>query len=59
MNYTVYEKKVLEEIRDWETARPGMVIRTIDMIGKPITLMISSVPGTVKNAVGKAVMVFM
>jgi hypothetical protein len=59
MNYTAYEKKVLAEIRDWETARPGMIIKTIDMIGKPITLMISGAPGTVKNAVGKAIMGFM
>ncbi len=59
MNYTSYELQVLEEIREWEEAKPGMVIKALDLIGKPITLMIENVPGSTRNLIGKAISGFM
>jgi len=59
MNYTGYELKVLDEIREWEEAKPGMVIQALDLIGKPISMMIENVPGSTRIIIGKAVTGFM
>lgn len=59
MNYTGYELKVLDEIREWEEAKPGMVIKALDLIGKPITMMIENVPGSTRIIIGKAITGFM
>lgn len=59
MNYTGYELKVLDEIREWEEAKPGMVIKALDLIGKPISMMIENVPGSTRIIIAKAVTGFM
>lgn len=59
MTYSNYELKTLDEIREWEQARPGMVIKALDLIGKPITMMVENVPGSTQAIVGKAITGFM
>ena len=59
MYYSNYELNVLDEIREWEEAKPGMVIKALDLIGKPITMMIENIPGGTRNVIGKAITGFM
>jgi hypothetical protein len=59
MDYSSYEINVLEEIREWEEAKPGMVVKALDIIGKPITVIIENVPGNTKSLIGKAITGFM
>lgn len=59
MNYSNYELKVLDEISEWEHAKPGMVIKALDIIGKPITMIIENVPGNTKNLIGRAISGFL
>jgi hypothetical protein len=59
MNYSSYELQVLDEIREWEEAKPGMVVRALDVIGKPITVIIENVPGNTKSLIGNAITGFM
>ena len=56
---THYETKVLQEIKEWEQAGPGRLIKSIDILGAPIRMVIKSVPESVKHSVGKAIMGFM
>ncbi len=57
--FNTYEIKALDEIREWEKARPGLVLKTIDAVGKPVTVFIDNVPGPLRVAVEKAVIGFM
>lgn len=59
MNYSNYELKVLEEIRGWEEAKPGMVLQALDIIGRPITMIIEKVPGNVRDLIVVAISRFM
>jgi hypothetical protein len=59
MNYSSYEMKVLEEIHEWEESKPGMIIKALDLIGRPITVMIDKVPGSTRNLIDKAISGFM
>ncbi len=56
---TLYEKKALQEIKEWELAGPGLLIKSIDILGLPLQMIIRSVPEAVKRSVGMAVMGFM
>ena len=57
--YTAYEKRVLQEIKDWELAKPGLIIKTIDAIGKPVSVIMENIPRSVRITVEKAVLGFM
>ena len=59
MNYSTYELKVLDEILEWERAKPGMAVKALDLIGRPITIIMENVPGATKNLIGKAITGFM
>jgi hypothetical protein len=59
MEYSNYELEVLNEIREWEGASPGVVIKALDIIGKPIATFIDSVPGKTKSIIGRAISGFM
>lgn len=56
---TRYEDRVLREIKEWEKAGPGVLIRSIDFLGTPIKLILKAVPESVRFAVGRAIMGFM
>lgn len=53
--YNSYEIKALNEIKEWETLKPGLVLKTIDAVGKPVTVFIDNVPGPLRVTVEKAV----
>lgn len=57
--YTIYETSVLREIQDWERAKPGFMLKTIDAIGKPVSLILSRAPESVKFTCEKAIFGFM
>jgi hypothetical protein len=57
--YTPYEQKALHEIEEWEMAKPGLMIKTIDAIGKPVTIIVEKTPKLLRLTVEKAVMGFM
>ncbi|HNW28507.1 MAG TPA: EcsC family protein [Spirochaetota bacterium] len=59
MSLTPYEQRALKEIEDWETAKPGMVIKTMDAIGKPVTVILERIPRHLRGTVERAVMGFM
>ena len=44
MNLTHYEQRALKEIEEWETAKPGLVIKTMDALGRPVTVIMEKVP---------------
>jgi len=59
MKLNPYEQRALREIEEWETAKPGLMTRTIDAIGRPVNVIIEKVPPPLRGTAEKAVMGFM
>jgi len=59
MNLTHYEQRALNEIEEWETAKPGLVIKTMDALGRPVTVIMEKVPRPLRGTAERAVMGFM
>jgi hypothetical protein len=57
--YSIYEQKALQEIKEWELAKPGLMMKSIDAFGKPVTIIIEKTPRLLRVTVEKAVLGFM
>ncbi len=56
---TSYEQIALRDIRAWEQAKPGFVMKTIDSIGNPVALILEKVPMPFRGTVERTVIGFM
>ncbi len=59
MMLSPYEQKAVQEIKNWELAKPGLVMKTIDALGRPVTAILENVPRPLRATAEKAVMGFM
>ncbi len=55
---TPYEKKALEEINQWQTAREGLITKATKLIGRPVEWILDRVPARIKDTIAKAIMGF-
>lgn len=56
---TLYEQEVLREINEWERTRGGLVMKTLDALSKPVTVIFENAPKLLRVTAERAVMGFM
>ncbi len=49
----------LREIKEWEHAKKGMILKTMDALGKPVTVIFDNIPRSLRLTIEKAVLGFM
>lgn len=57
--YSLYEQKALQEIKEWELAKPGLMMKTMDALGRPVTIIVEKTPRLLRLTIEKSILGFM